>query len=246
MMGASSESLTTFSLVVVMITLLMSKANARTDLMAAEECFSTSGDYDCYYSLPADLETPDDETTEQKWPGNFVPTARLNLPIEQLRGTFEPYADFCRRNPEGCDLSGESVITLSRGTLALLRRINRTVNQEIECISDMFEFGKEEYWAYPVNGRGDCEDIALEKRRRLVRLGLPRGALRIATAQHRVSLYSHALLTVETSVGTYALDEDNDDIALWYVTQYNFESRERSDGRWERYNQAFWWFGSDI
>lgn len=244
MLTARGSSIKTcmLSLVVCSLAAFASKVDAQIDLTTGDECFSRSGDYDCYYSLPLKLETRDDEETEQKWPNEFVPTARLNLPIKQLRKTFEPYAAFCRRSPGECDLSGRAVIALSGDTMALLTKVNRAVNNEIACSFDIFEFNEEEYWAYPVNERGDCEDIALEKRRRLVGLSIPRGALRIALVQQRVSLYAHAVLTVETTVGTYILDEDNDGITLWYLTQYNFETRERPDGRWERFDQEIWWY----
>jgi predicted transglutaminase-like cysteine proteinase len=43
---------------------------------------------------------------------------------------------------------------------------------------DENQYQKEEFWAYPSLGLGDCEDIALEKRFRLVNMGIYRGALR--------------------------------------------------------------------
>lgn len=39
-------------------------------------------------------------------------------------------------------------------------------------VSDLDNYGSEEVWAYP-EGSGDCEDYALEKRKRLSGAGLP-------------------------------------------------------------------------
>jgi predicted transglutaminase-like cysteine proteinase len=63
--------------------------------------------------------------------------------------------------------------------------INTKVNHEIELYMDESQYQKEEFWAYPSLGLGDCEDIALEKRFRLVNMGIPRGALRIAIGYHK-------------------------------------------------------------
>ena len=82
--------------------------------------------------------------------------------------------------------------------------------------------------------------MALQKRRELVAIGVPRGALRMAVAQHRRTLTAHAVLSVETTNGTFILDSENESLILWYRTDYNFEARERPDGQWERYDQRCW------
>jgi predicted transglutaminase-like cysteine proteinase len=89
---------------------------------------------------------------------------------------------------------------------------------------------------------GDCEDFALEKRFRLTKLGIPIGALSIALVNNKNTLTSHALLLVETTQGTYAMDRFTNQILLWFQLPYNFESRERPDGRWERFDQSIWTF----
>jgi predicted transglutaminase-like cysteine proteinase len=75
---------------------------------------------------------------------------------------------------------------------------------------------------------------------RLVALGFPRGALRLGLAQHRRSLFTHALLLVETDAGTYVLNGPGSEVVLWFETSYNFEARERPDRRWERFDQRHW------
>jgi predicted transglutaminase-like cysteine proteinase len=164
----------------------------------------------------------------------------LNLPVFEIRFTFQPYADFCRRNPGECDMSGDCEIQHTKRLVDRLVQVNAAVNREILFASDKAQYGAEEYWSYPSTGWGDCEDMALEKRRRLVLSGMPRGALRMAIGHHRRFLHSHCLLSVETSRGTYILDTLTDEVLLWRLTPYDFESRERTDGRWDRYDQGMW------
>ena len=128
---------------------------------------------------------------------------------------------------------------------ALIRLLNETnvsVNHEIRFALDANQYGPEDYWSLPVSGYGDCEDLALEKRSRLGRLGLSRGALRLAFVFHRRHLSSHCILTVETSKGTYILDSFINEVFRWDRGDYNVEARERTDGRWDRYDQAGWSF----
>lgn len=170
----------------------------------------------------------------------WAPTPRLNLPVEEVRPAFAPYAEFCAREAGACDLSGPQSLHLTPERMALIADVNGRVNRGIVLMADVQQYGEEEYWAYPRSGYGDCEDLALEKRARLVALGFPRGALRLGLAQHRRSLFTHALLLVETDAGTYVLNGPGSEVVLWFETPYNFEARERPDGRWERFDQRHW------
>jgi len=165
---------------------------------------------------------------------------RLDLPVAGIVDRYPPYRDFCRRHPPQCDLSGPTVVAHSRELMQRLAAVNATVNREIRFATDMAQYNAEEYWALPTGGRGDCEDKALEKRRRLAAQGLARGAMRMALVFHRRLLTSHGILTVETSDGTFILDSSGDEVRRWDRVPYNFEARERPDGRWERFDQAHW------
>lgn len=171
-----------------------------------------------------------------------VSNTRLKLPVVEVVHGYAPYQDFCRRNPPSCDLSGPAVASFDQALARRVRLVNESVNREIRFVLDRDQYGFEEYWNYPRSGRGDCEDIALEKRARLVRRGIPRGALRLAIVHHRQLLSSHCVLTLETDAGTYVLDSFSDRIGFWYDSCYNFEARERADGSWERYDQSGWLF----
>ena len=62
-------------------------------------------------------------------------------------------------------------VDLTRKLWATIVNINNSVNTRIKPRTDMENYGVEEYWSYPDNGYGDCEDYALEKRRELMERG---------------------------------------------------------------------------
>ena len=168
------------------------------------------------------------------------PASVLDLPVVDIRDTYLPYQDFCERKPGECDLGGVAEIELTSDQWMVMMEINAEVNRQVVFRLDKAQYDREEFWAYPLKGFGDCEDMALEKRARMVRAGFPRGALRMAIGYHKKWLSSHALLTIETRQGTYVMDSISDRILLWHRAPYNFETRERPDGRWERYDQDAW------
>jgi len=166
--------------------------------------------------------------------------ALILFTIAKITDRPQPYKDFCNRNPIECSSDGASQIMLNAKTMSTMIRVNSKVNQEIAFALDIDQYNQEEYWELPRSGSGDCEDIALEKRRRLAQEGFPRAAMRIIIGNHRKNLYSHAMLSVETSNGIYILDMSNEKATPCYHTQYNFEAKERSDGMWNRYDQKYW------
>lgn len=113
--------------------------------------------------------------------------------------------------------------------------MNRAVNAGITLVPDRIGEGSEECWEFPVQGTGDCEDFALEKRRKLVARGLPSAALTMAIVHHRGQFFAHAILLAETTRGTLVLDNLFDEVVCWDSVPYRYERRERPDGRWERY-----------
>ena len=179
------------------------------------------------------------ETFEER----VAESPHLDLLVIEVVSGYAPYTAFCERNPTECDMSGPPVMEFDTSVQRLLDVVNKSVNREITFTLDQDQYGIEEYWSYPVSGHGDCEDIALEKRARLVRNGFPRSALRLAIVFHRAYLSSHCILTAETTTGTYVLDSFSDTVSVWHDAPYYFESRERNDGRWEKFDQSIWYSG---
>jgi len=168
--------------------------------------------------------------------GAAVPR-HLKLTIRKVVKAPAFYVDFCARYPGDCDLSGPGKIPMTPDIWRTLNTVNRVVNDAFKLIPDKeHTYGvHEEYWDYLDPGYGDCEDFALEKRRRLVQLGLPRGAMRMATAFHKEMLYPHAILLVETNQGTLVLDQEAASVQYWDERPLMYERRERQDGRWDVY-----------
>jgi predicted transglutaminase-like cysteine proteinase len=169
--------------------------------------------------------------------------ASIDLPVISIVERYPPYALFCRRQPAACQLDGASVIPHSATLMQELQRVSADVNREVVFALDQDIYSIEDYWALPHSGYGDCEDIALAKRARLIALDYPSAALRLAFVYIR-GLSGHCILTVETTEGTFLLDSRRDAVVHWAETGYAFEARERPDGRWDRYDQSLWRFDS--
>ncbi len=165
-----------------------------------------------------------------------APCSILDLQARRLEPPPVQYADFCLRQPEACIVTGSPVLGWTPTLWALLSDVNSAVNAEVRLVSDIECVGREEFWSYPQKGEGDCEDFALEKRRRLVGLGIPSASLTMAIVHHRTEYFPHAVLLVETDAGTWALDNLYDMPQCWKALPYRFERRERTDGLWVRYS----------
>lgn len=102
-------------------------------------------------------------------------------------GAPAAFNEFCARERAACRSSGPRVssIPLTERRLAELEAVNRHVNRTVREVSDMELYGREDVWAYPVNGMGDCEDFALAKRRDLIAQGWPSSVLLVTVVTRR-------------------------------------------------------------
>jgi predicted transglutaminase-like cysteine proteinase len=89
----------------------------------------------------------------------------------------------------------------------------------------MDHWGVVDQWDYPADGKGDCEDYALLKRRMLMAEGLPRQAL-LMTVVKESNGDGHAILTVKTNRGEFVLDNLTDEVKAWNKTPYRFVKRQ--------------------
>jgi len=143
--------------------------------------------------------------------------------------------EFCKARPAECSIRPR-VLAPAAMTNALWRKLTEVtaaVNASVKPMSDQEIYGKEEVWAYPDKGVGDCEDYVLEKRRRLSRLGVSLADL-LVTVVRKPDGEGHAVLTVRTDRGDYVLDNLTDKVRLWDQTGYRFLKRQAIDntGRW--------------
>ena len=99
---------------------------------------------------------------------------------------------------------------------------------EAETFEDIALYGVSEKWTYPDEGKGDCEDIALLKRRILMREGMPRQALLMTVVRDETGA-GHAVLTVVTDRGDFVLDSKTSRILAWEGTGYGFIKRQSQE-----------------
>jgi predicted transglutaminase-like cysteine proteinase len=143
--------------------------------------------------------------------------------------------DFCKLNPTECSIRPANLApaTMSDGLMSKLVSVTAKVNAAVKPMSDLDIYGKDEVWAYPDNGVGDCEDYVLEKRRDLSRMGVSLADLLI-TVVRKPDGEGHAVLTVRTDKGDYVLDNLTNKVKAWEQTGYRFLKRQAIDntGRW--------------
>ncbi|BCP54200.1 hypothetical protein K32_28170 [Kaistia sp. 32K] len=143
--------------------------------------------------------------------------------------------ELCSRMPVECNETTRDTtpmhLTVTRWNELIA--VNDNVNTAIEPVTDLELYGREEYWNYPDEGKGDCEDFVLLKRRELMERGWPAGAVLI-TVVRQTNGEGHAVLTVRTDRGDLVLDNLEPKIKLWGETEYQFVKRQsdRNSGRW--------------
>ncbi|MEQ1944526.1 transglutaminase-like cysteine peptidase [Mesorhizobium sp. VNQ89] len=157
----------------------------------------------------------------------YMPTGgRTTQPI----GHYE----FCQRETGECSQKTpkKAPVELTRKLWSAIIEINNAVNAAVEPRTDMEIWGKEEVWSYPTSV-GDCEDYALEKRRRLMEIGIAPGDL-LMTVARQPNGDGHAVLTVRTSRGDFILDNLEGKVKLWSETPYTYLKRQsdRNSGAW--------------
>ncbi|WP_457795528.1 transglutaminase-like cysteine peptidase [Methylocystis sp. S23] len=151
--------------------------------------------------------------------------------------TSVPYGwvDFCQRNRAECDDDARipADIQLDAAAFDKISRVNLWVNKHIEPIADTDHWGAIDQWDYPTDGRGDCEDYALLKRRLLIEQGFPREALLLTVVKEKNG-DGHSVLTVRTNRGEFVLDNLADLVKPWKKTPYRFVKRQ------SQHNQNIW------
>jgi predicted transglutaminase-like cysteine proteinase len=140
------------------------------------------------------------------------------------------YMQFCRDNPDDCVNQSfkRTSIELTEASWRQIVKINAEVNNSVVAITDQDHWGVPEHWGYPDDGKGDCEDYVLEKRRRLIRAGFPAQTLLITVVRDHKG-EGHAVLTVKTDRGDFVLDNQAGKILAWQETGYRFIKRQSDE-----------------
>lgn len=166
--------------------------------------------------------------------GAVSASAQSMMPTGELSTQPVGHYQFCQQAPDECTrTSNVRPVELTRPLWAKLIEINNVVNLSVTPRTDAELWGIEERWTYPVNGYGDCEDYVLEKRRRLIQAGVPASNLLI-TVVRQPNGDGHAVLTVNTHLGDFVLDNLEPRVLAWNETEYQFLKRQSAKhaGMW--------------
>jgi len=113
--------------------------------------------------------------------------------------------------------------------MRMINTINRDVNRDVRKATDFDLYGMIEYWSLPrvINGKmyGDCEDYALEKRRRLIEAGVPAESLSMAVAVAARGS-RRAVLVVSFESGDWVLDNLTPWAMPWEDMNYHWVQRQ--------------------
>ena len=148
------------------------------------------------------------------------------------KATSVPFGwiDFCKNYAGECnteDLPAQDV-NLTPKSMKELERINKWVNVNIEPVSDQDHWHVADKWDFPTDGKGDCEDYALLKRKMLIEEGFPRQALLMTVVKDEKG-EGHAILTVKTNRGEFVLDNQESRILPWNQSGYKFVKRQSQE-----------------
>lgn len=140
------------------------------------------------------------------------------------------WVDFCQRHATECAGadSAPRAIALTPAAFRKLDSVNALVNNSVEAASDVDHNGAVDFWDYPSDGKGDCEDYALFKRRLLIEAGFPRAALMLTVVKDAHG-DGHSVLLARTTQGDYVLDNLDDEIKPWSRTPYRFVKRQSQE-----------------
>jgi predicted transglutaminase-like cysteine proteinase len=120
-------------------------------------------------------------------------------------------------------------LALDTALLTTLDAVNARVNRAIRYMSDVQQYGADDYWTLPLepggSAAGDCKDYVLEKRRALVAAGLPAEDLSIAIVKTGWG-ETHAVLLVSTSAGELVLDSLSPRVQAWRKVRYAWIERQ--------------------
>jgi len=111
----------------------------------------------------------------------------------------------CRSGGHPCPAAARRFLSIieqgrQRQGRALLGEINRAINLSIRPMSDLAQYGVEDYWAAPLeslsSGAGDCEDYAIAKYVALEESGIASDDLQLEIVRDLEHQATHAVVEV--------------------------------------------------
>jgi predicted transglutaminase-like cysteine proteinase len=140
-----------------------------------------------------------------------------NLKVSRQATVPIAFSLYCLKHINECKPSKQSQVAYTAKVRNLLASVNNSVNRSIRPVRE-----SRDVWTLNPTF-GDCDDYAVTKRSRLIRAGIPSGALRIAVVRTPAG-EGHAVLLVKTSAGEFALDNLRKSIVKRSQTGYRYIS----------------------
>lgn len=131
-------------------------------------------------------------------------------------------------------VTADGAIILTDDRFRRIVAINAGINRVMRQVTDQRLYRLADKWTVGKRA-GDCEDLALEKRRRLIAAGFPSSAVLLAIGRNGRG-EMHAVLVVRTDKGDYVLDNIIKDVRPWRHAVFDgikMQSPERPD-QWVR------------
>ena len=157
---------------------------------------------------------------------------KLFLKLSRLSQAPEAAKGLCAKYAWACTSKEISVATPAIG-ISRVFEINARINSKVRILNDQLQYGKQDHWTLPSARGGDCEDIALLKKKKLIEMGLPPRSLLLATVLDH-NREGHAVLVLRTRSGDFVLDNLRNRILPWHETGYLFLRMQhpRHPNRW--------------
>lgn len=159
------------------------------------------------------------------------------MPMGEIASAPLGYIQMCERDAVLCDTGLAPVVTYraafnddgvrtpidGKAELVLVDRVNREVNQSTLQVADFDSSGENDRWNPLAVGMpvGDCEDIAIEKRLRLMRAGFPAERLFLAVA-YKYGSGLHTVLIARLGNGDVVLDSLVRRVRPWREVRYQW------------------------
>ncbi len=154
--------------------------------------------------------------------------------IQEFDNTLAPlqFVKFCVNNRAECEAEGEPrALPSGERAMEMLREVNAAVNDAISPVHKPTD---------PIGARwelapsaGDCNDYAVTKRHRLIAMGWPQSALRLAVVLTGDG-QGHLVLVARLADGDVVLDNLSHSVRPWNAADYEWISMQSSA------NPRFW------
>jgi len=154
--------------------------------------------------------------------------------IQEFDNTLAPlqFVKFCMNYRAECDFEGgQQALPSAERAMEMLRSVNASINEAISPMRKPTDPMTAHWTVSP--SAGDCNDYAVTKRHKLIAMGWPQSALRLAVVLTNGG-QGHLVLVARLSDGDVVLDNLSSSVRPWNSPDYEWISMQSSA------NPRFW------